>query len=260
MTLFKRLQFQLQLPELQLQLPGIATLTGFQPQCRYCQDAVSDPRQDLCPGCHKELRDRQVRCFCCALPLLSRAEPDQRLICGECLAAPPPYHRSVCADNYAPPISGWLKSFKDRRDLRDGQLLSRRLAEQIVLAYRDDGLPQWLIPVPLHWQRCLWRSFNQSAWVAGQLQRSIHVPVLNALRRGHRGGDQRQLGRHQRQRNLRHAFTLPKRHWATLKGSHVALVDDVVTTTATARTLGQLLRKHGAARVDIWCLARTDKT
>ena len=44
---------------------------------------------------------------------------------------------------------------------------------------------------------------------------------------------------------------------STLRGKHVAVVDDVVTTGATARQVIKLLRAHGANRVDVWCATRT---
>ena len=60
-----------------------------------------------------------------------------------------------------------------------------------------------------------------------------------------------------RKRNLRQAFALSER--AVVKGLHLALVDDVLTTGATAEALARLLLRAGARRVDVYCLARTPK-
>ncbi|MDQ4348129.1 phosphoribosyltransferase family protein, partial [Pseudomonas aeruginosa] len=60
-----------------------------------------------------------------------------------------------------------------------------------------------------------------------------------------------------RRRNLRHAFALAPA--SDVRGLHLALVDDVLTTGATAERLSRLLRRAGAARVDVYCLARTPK-
>ena len=60
-----------------------------------------------------------------------------------------------------------------------------------------------------------------------------------------------------RKRNLRQAFALSER--AAVSGRHLALVDDVLTTGATAETLARLLLRAGARRIDVYCLARTPK-
>lgn len=224
--------------------------------CRYCGAATTS---GLCDACEQALQDPRQRCFRCALPL-----NDVASTCGECLANPPWFERTVCADSYRPPISHWLKNFKDYRDLRDGDLLTQRLIRQIEQAYPDsDDLPQYLIPVPLHWRKALWRNFNQASWMARLLNRHFHIPVVQALRRTHPGGDQRHLSRQDRLRNLRRVFRLRTHRPAirqSLQNSHIAVIDDVITTTATARAISKELRQQGARQVDIWCLARTDKT
>ncbi|MNP82043.1 DNA utilization protein GntX [compost metagenome] len=68
---------------------------------------------------------------------------------------------------------------------------------------------------------------------------------------------QQDLNAKARKKNLHHAFALAPD--ASVKGRHLALVDDVLTTGATAARIAQLLRKAGAARVDVYCLARTPK-
>jgi ComF family protein len=68
---------------------------------------------------------------------------------------------------------------------------------------------------------------------------------------------QQELNADARQRNLRNAFALAPE--AVISGKHLALVDDVMTTGATAKTLARLLMDAGAARVDVYCLARTPK-
>jgi ComF family protein len=70
-------------------------------------------------------------------------------------------------------------------------------------------------------------------------------------------GAQQNLNAEARKKNLRNAFALTPE--ASFKGRHLALVDDVLTTGATAQALAQLLMDAGAARVDVYCLARTPK-
>ncbi|WP_277423282.1 ComF family protein, partial [Pseudomonas viridiflava] len=69
--------------------------------------------------------------------------------------------------------------------------------------------------------------------------------------------NQQGLDAEARKRNLRGAFTLVDAEW--LRGKHVALVDDVLTTGSTADVIARLLTRAGASRVDVYCLARTPK-
>lgn len=75
--------------------------------------------------------------------------------------------------------------------------------------------------------------------------------------RRHDSPAQQLLSAAERKRNLRQAFALTDEQ--PIKGRHVALIDDVLTTGATAESIARLLRKAGAARVDVYCLARTPK-
>jgi len=81
----------------------------------------------------------------------------------------------------------------------------------------------------------------QSDW----LQRRVDTPA------------QQGLDAATRKRNLRQAFSLQVQ--AAIAGAHLALIDDVLTTGATADMLAQLLRRAGALRVDVYCLARTPR-
>lgn len=226
---------------------------GPRQTCRYCSQP--NPAGALCPACSEALHDRRSRCHRCALPLMDSAG-----ICGECLAQPPAFIRTLCADSYRPPVSHWLQNFKDGRDLRDGQLLVQRLIRTLDDHYPDrSGLPDYLVPVPLHWRRALWRGFNQSSWLTRRLHGHFEIPVLPALQRTRAGIDQRQLDRRERQRNLRGVYRVRPAFKALLRDRRIAVVDDVVTTTATARAISRALRRGGAAQVEIWCLARTGK-
>lgn len=226
-------------------------------QCRFCQGWCRD--NPLCPNCLQALTDTQERCIQCALPLKPTTS-DKPLTCGECISNPPAFSQSITAGHYQAPINHWINNFKIRRDLRDGHLLSRLLLTKVQTHYADQPLPQLLIPVPLHWSRLLGRSFNQSAWLAQQLKKALGINTILVLKRHSQGRAQKQLNRAQRQKNLKNAFSLKTSSMSALEGKHVALIDDVVTTSATARVISQQLKDVGVARIDIWSLARTDKT
>jgi ComF family protein len=125
---------------------------------------------------------------------------------------------------------------------------------------RLDRLPavDALVPVPLHWQRLMRRGFNQSVLLAGQLR--SQAPALRrarldqrSVRRNRATAAQTGMGVAQRAANLRAAFTVGNRY----DNLRVAIIDDVLTTGATATTMAAALRDAGASHIEVWCLART---
>ncbi|NIU62492.1 MAG: ComF family protein, partial [Pseudomonas stutzeri] len=123
-----------------------------------------------------------------------------------------------------------------------------------------EGLPRpdLLLPVPLARRRLRQRGFNQAQMLADWLSRPLGIATdARVLERVLDTPAQQQLDAATRRRNLRQAFAIAT--GADVKGRHLALVDDVLTTGATAEALARLLKRAGAERVDVYCLARTPK-
>ncbi len=218
--------------------------------CLICGLASSD-YQLLCPECNTSLPCLNLQpflCRCCSLPLTSNAP-----LCGRCLHKPPAFSHSSIAFSYAHPLDFLIQQFKYRRQLSSGKLLSRLLAETCQQSER----PDFLVPVPIHWRKRWQRGFNQSELMAHWVGKSLDIPVLSACQQEHYHHSQKGLSRAERLKNLRQSFRIKPSHKLKINNAHIALIDDVVTTTATARTLSELLIKTGAKRVDIWALART---
>ncbi len=113
----------------------------------------------------------------------------------------------------------------------------------------------WIVPTPLHWMKLRSRSFNQSLRLAKALSKATNIPVkTNLLRRTERTRTQTRLTRAQRAENVKRAFQFKHRH--TLDGARIVLVDDVLTTGATANACAKLLMQNGASVVDVWTVAR----
>ncbi|GIW45713.1 MAG: hypothetical protein KatS3mg077_2995 [Candidatus Binatia bacterium] len=113
----------------------------------------------------------------------------------------------------------------------------------------------WLAPVPLSLERLRWRGFNQSLLLARYLSSGTHLaPTL--LERVRATLPQAELGRRERQANVRGAFRVQRDFAARINGAAVLLVDDVMTTGATAHECSVALRKAGAAKIDVLVLAR----
>jgi ComF family protein len=177
--------------------------------------------------------------------------------CAQCQEAPPPFERVAAPWAYDFPLDAAIKRFKHRHDRPMGRLLGGRMAAW--LAYRfAEGLdrPQRLLPVPLSLERQRMRGFNQAQLLGGWLSTALAIPLdSRALVRTRHTASQQGLDLAARQHNLHNAFELAT--GAQVDGLHLALVDDVLTTGATARALAALLRQAGARRVDVYCLART---
>jgi ComF family protein len=113
-----------------------------------------------------------------------------------------------------------------------------------------------LVPVPLHASRLWSRRFNQAALLAGRIGRETGLPAeLGALRRVRRTVSQVDLGWRERRANVEGAFTVDARRAKRLRGRHVLLVDDVITTGATVEACARALKSAGAQEVDVLALA-----
>lgn len=213
------------------------------PHCEVCQlDIESDARLSwLCEHCQRYIVERP-RCACCGLPTQMLVE-----VCGRCLTDPPDWHHVYCVGDYQQPISGYVHKLKyERQFWQAGKLAS-------VLVPRITQPAELLTSVPLHWQRHWQRGFNQSELIALSLAKQLNRPYANLFKRTRATSAQQGKNRTQRMRNLRGAFQLVQ----PVNVSHVAIVDDVLTTGSTVQHLCKLLLEAGVKTVDIYCICRT---
>ncbi|WP_095147170.1 MULTISPECIES: ComF family protein [unclassified Pseudomonas] len=221
--------------------------------CLLC-DEPTDACHPLCIPCETELPWLGDHCQVCALPL-----PMADLTCGQCLRAPPAFEQVIAPWVYGFPVDTLITRFKHSEKWPFGRLLGEILAQSLQHRFNEGlKLPDALVPVPLARKRLRERGFNQAAMLARWLSDYLHIPMDETLLiRPQNTTAQQDLDARARKQNLRNAFALMA--GAAVNGRHLALVDDVLTTGATAHSLAQLLRKAGAARVDVYCLARTAK-
>jgi ComF family protein len=135
--------------------------------------------------------------------------------------------------------------------------LSQLLGASINDAYKFLEQPKILIPVPLHWISLVRRGFNQSHTIARQLGLLLDNSLVRTdiLYRSRYSKPQHLQGKKDRLRSMAEAFEV--KNSAPVAGMRLALIDDVMTTGATARAAASALLKVGAQSVDIWCIART---
>tara|TARA_R110000824_G_scaffold336_9_gene2313 strand:- start:109382 stop:109918 length:537 start_codon:yes stop_codon:yes gene_type:complete len=167
----------------------------------------------------------------------------------------PPFKHIVSAFEYAEPVDRLLGAFKYHGKLAYGRVLAHQLLLSIEDFYTDRKTPELLIPMPLHDKRLRQRGFNQAIEIGTYLSHRLNLPLARQLCIRHRNTPRQEgLNVKARQQNLRQAFSITKSQ-ADLAAS-VAIIDDVVTTTASTRELAMLLKRNKVEEVHIWCLAR----
>jgi ComF family protein len=217
------------------------------PVCSLC-DADGEGMLDLCTACRDELPYNTCACQRCAVPL---TDPTAHL-CGQCLERHWYFERTVAPFLYQPPVSSLITALKFRGRLAPARLLGALAAD--FIEQQQIHLPEALIPVPLHPSRLRHRGYNQALEIARILGGRLRIPVeKTACIRRRPTAAQLGLSAGERRRNLRRAFA-----WrGATPWSHVAVVDDVMTTGHTANEICRVLRAAGIERVEVWCVART---
>jgi len=137
------------------------------------------------------------------------------------------------------------------------ETLAQPLGRFLALALPRDERFDAVVPMPLHWMRRWSRGFNQSELLAREIGRRASVPVRDLVRRVKATTPQAGLTNAKRRANVSGAFRV--RRGASVRGLRVLLVDDVMTTGATASACARVLKQAGAARVALLTIARVDR-
>ena len=224
----------------------------YPPSCIGCTGAVDRPHA-LCPSCWGGLPLIE-RPWCERLGTPFAVDFGGPLLSPAAMADPPAYGRARAVarhDGLARDLVLRLK-YGDRLDLARsmGAWMARAGAELLD----DDPV---LVPVPLHPIRLWRRRMNQAALLATAVARAHRrVRVVTALARRRATRPQVGLTRPERAQNLQGAFAVPGQASALIAGRRVVLVDDVVTTGATANAAARVLLRAGAAAVDVLSFSR----
>lgn len=242
----------------------LARLLGFtEHRCPVCGTpvddggaAVSGPEagmraHGLCPACARALGPYVGgRCRACGLPLPWPAA-GQPLLCGECLASPPPWQGLALHGQYRGALRQLILRFK-----HGGKpALAFLMAGMLLDAASCLPLPDAILGIPQHRDHLRRRGYNQAHELAVALGLSLSLPVRpDLLWRPTDIPHQTGLSAAQRRRNAAGSFRA-----ADVRGLHLWLVDDIITTGSTLRAAGAELLRTGAARVDVLALARTPR-
>jgi len=216
----------------------------FPAHCRLCGSPAATAFR-LCPACEQELPWLAAGCVQCARAVATQTR------CGRCQKRPPPFDCTTALFHYRPPVDHLLKRLKFGNELAIAPLLAGMLAGSLSL--RSEPLPGLLVAVPLHRTRLRERGFNQAALLATRLGERLAIPVAQRLCTRRRATHpQSLLSPTARRLNLRNAFDVH----GTPPATHVAVVDDVMTTGHTAGELARVLKQAGVQRVEVWVIAR----
>lgn len=225
----------------------------FPPLCIGCRVPVAD--SGFCAACWGKLTFLDgPACACCGLPFPVALEGDN--LCAACLAKPPAFDRARAIMAYDENSRGAILALKhaDRLELVPG--FARWLARtgQSLIAGSDV-----IMPVPLHPSRLWQRRYNQSAELGRRLARDWKRDFDPfALVRSRATQSQGAMtSAKARRRNVLGAFKVPDP--GRVAGRTVLLLDDVLTTGATAEACARALKRAGAARVQVLALARVVK-
>lgn len=219
--------------------------------CLLCNQPLAIAAHGICGFCERGLPEMPPVCRRCGLPLVTPA-PE----CGRCLQSPPPWQSLLAVTGYQPPLATLVHRLKYSGQTHIARALSRLLLLRILAAYRggESPKPDLLLSVPLYRYRQWRRGFNQSELITRPLAKWLRCPYdSSGLIRTRATLSQRILSRPQRLTNLSSAFAVTR----DVRGLHIALTDDVITTGATMTALSELLIRAGAAAVRVWCLCRT---
>lgn len=238
----------------------IAARDFFYPRvCASCEGLTRHPFP-LCTECSSSL-NRLKRPFCdrCGLPLPGSVAVEA--LCGECLRRPPAFDRARAAFIYkqadrTSALARAVARFKYGRKVT----LSGALGELLRYGCPVDPFTyDWVTPVPLTLERLRWRGFNQALMLARNLFRSNNI-IPTLLERTGESRPQADLGRDARLKNVRGAFRVREACRASVRGSAILLIDDVMTTGATVNECSLALKRAGARLVDVLVLARVPLT
>jgi ComF family protein len=223
-------------------LPSLCALCGAR-----CGGAV-------CPPCRAQFVTPTPRCPRCANPA---GALDAHRECAACLAGRPAFDATLAGADYQAPLDGLVLQLKFAGALALAPWFAEVVRDS-VLADPGFVLPDVLCPVPLGPRRLVERGFNQALEMARPLARHLGVPLRARLAiRAHDTRAQSGVAPDQRRRNMAGAFAVAPDARGWVRGRHIGLVDDVMTSGHTLGELAAAFKRAGAARVSNFVFART---
>jgi ComF family protein len=226
----------------------------YPPHCLCCGASWNGDGLGLCPECDARLeRITAATCGKCGHQLAEVTSPAPR--CRACEGRSLFFERAVAPCRY----EGSAREMILRLKLGKRRMLAGTLSRLLIARIEQAGMAekaQAIVPVPLHWWRRLRRGFNQSELLAEGVAEHFGLPLLcGGLRRVVATPSQTRVSAARRMEQLRGAFRVSRP--GAIRGKTLLLIDDVMTTGATAAECSRVLRDAGAKKVLVATVART---
>lgn len=221
--------------------------------CPYCNKPIKS-KEMLCSVCFKKLNFIQgQKCYRCGVPLSYYDYDEEKVLCPSCLKKRPVYDiaRSVLVyDAFSRSAILRLK-YKDHIEFSRIFVSWMEKAGEKLFSKTDI-----ITPVPLHWRRRIKRFYNQSDLIASQLAENLNIKYdAQLLYKKNYTSAQERKTKKDRIQNVKNSFGV--RNTSNVEGKSVLLIDDVLTTGATAENCAKALKKAGARAVYVLTVARS---
>jgi ComF family protein len=228
----------------------------FPDDCRICGQPLREvSRIPVCAACLTEPQPLIAEYFCasCRAPFMNAHPLDESGRCALCRLGLAGFDAVYSYGSYEGTLRKLIHLFKY------GQIrpLARPFGDLLSRVIPREQRFDCVVPMPLHWRRRWERGFNQSELLAREIARRWNAPLRQAVKRVKATPPQAGLTNAKRRANVSGAFAI--RRGLRLDGARVLLVDDVLTTGASAAACARVLKRAGAAHVALVAVARTDR-
>lgn len=221
--------------------------------CHNCHKETIQEDKGLCQECRYKLKLIINPCKICGEELTNIST--EKLVCGKCQTTIRYYDNVFAPFRYSDPLDKLIHNMKFANKISNCTLVAELLYEQIILQRIER--PDCLIPAPINPKQFLHRGFNQSIEISNRLGKLLDIPVKSDLIiKNDNTERQSHLSFSQRQQNLKGTFSLNRQ----IEAQHIAIVDDVITTTATVNEIAKIAKNNGVNTVQAWACARSIKT
>ena len=225
----------------------------FPPRCVGCGDDIEPPADEvhLCPSCRGVLAGASGSvCERCGAPVAEVAAATGD--CPHCRGSRFHFDHVTALGVYQGPLREAVLRMKHLSGESLALAAGRLLGDRLLAATRTFDLA---VPMPMHWTRRMWRSMNSAEVLAEAISSRLSLRLVGgALRFRRMIRQQSLLPPSRRRRNVRNAFGVAASY--ALADSRILLVDDILTTGATASAAAKILRNAGAAQVSVAVVGR----
>lgn len=221
-------------------------------KCIFCGDEVNENEFCLCDNCAKNVERCENVCLCCGANLKSEAN-----YCLVCLNNKREFDFARAPFVYNGKVKSAVHNFK-----YDGaKYLAKPFAELMLSSFNEleklIGKFDFIVPVPMHEDKLKKRKYNQAKLLADEISKLVELPSYDDLITKIKNTDsQTQLSRTDRFNNMKDVFKINS--IKKVKGKNILIVDDILTTGATTKSMAKLFKKKGANKVAVLCFARTN--